>query len=232
MIKEALIEEVYISKPIVKPSLRRVNKTKVIYGYDPLCGWCYGFSSELEKVINLLKDDVDFELANGGLFAGVRGPKMGYMSAHIRRNMGYVTARSNKEFGAGFIKRLDDIHYPYNSMKASIAIEILKEIKPNKVFKLASDIQYAFFYEGRDIQSNELFLDLINDYGISKNQFLKKLNSKEYELKTQKSFSAAQQYGFTGYPASVIIIDNIIKPLTGGYVSSEQFISLIQKEIY
>ncbi len=226
MIKEALIEEVYLQEPQTKV------KTKVIYGYDPLCGWCYGFSGELAIAINFLKDEVDFELVNGGLFAGVRGPKMGYMSAHIRRNMKYVTGRSNKKFGAGFLKLLDDIHYPYNSMKASIAIEVIKDLKPEKVFQLASDIQHDFFYEGKDIQSDEFYLDLIKNYGISTSLFLQKLNSKEYEIKTEQSFTKVQEYGFSGYPASVIVIDNVVKPLTQGYVSAEEFISLIQQQVH
>ena len=40
----------------------------VVYLFDPLCGWCYGASAMLEKLIDL--PDLEIELAPTGLFAG------------------------------------------------------------------------------------------------------------------------------------------------------------------
>jgi len=204
---------------------------KIIYGYDTLCGWCYGFSDELGKVINALRGEVDFELINGGLFAGIRGPKMGYMSGHIKRNMQNVTDRTGKKFGVNFVKLLDSVNYPYNSMKSSIAIEVVKEMDPCVVFDFASKIQEAFFVEGKDIQSDEVFLELIDGYEIDKQLFIKKLHSDVYENKAQESFFEAQQYGFKGYPASIISIGGETKSLTEGFVTADKFIELIRKEL-
>jgi len=201
--------EVLISK-----SSKKI-KPKIVYGFDTLCGWCYGFSDELNKAIHILKDEVDFELVNAGLFAGIRGPKMGYMSGHIRRNMDNVTNRTGKEFGVNFLKLLDSANYPYNSMKASVAIEVIKDMLPEKIFDFASKIQGAFFGEGKDIQADEVYLSLLNEYDICKSQFIEKLNSKLYENKTQESFFKAQQYGFSGE----------------GFVTANQFITLIKQEI-
>jgi len=213
MIKEPTVVDVII------PEFKEALKAKVIYGYDTLCGWCYGFSDELSKAIEELKGEVDFELINGGLFAGIRGPKMGYMSAHIRRNMQSVTDRTGKEFGANFKRLLDDTNYPYNSMKASIAVEVIKDMKSERIFDFA------------DIQSDEVYLNIIQDYGIDKNLFLSGLYSEVYEGKAQESFYQAQRYGFKGYPASVIKLGGKVKTITEGFVTSSQFVDLIRKEL-
>ncbi len=224
-----------INQPTINDVIIRhqptTNKPKLIYGYDTLCGWCYGFSEELKKAIHLLKNEVDFELVNVGLFAGIRGPKMGYMSSHIRRNMQSVTDRTGQIFGEGFLKLLDSINYPYNSMKASVAIEIVKDLRPEKVFDFAAKIQEAFFGEGKDIHSDEFYLDLIGDYDISLDQFVERLHSNCYENKAQKSFYDIQNYGFRGYPASAIKIGNSTKVLTEGFVTAEKLAHLIRQEL-
>lgn len=225
MIKEPVVEDLIIPKEVC------ALKTKVIYGYDALCGWCYGFSEELNKAMEALDKEVDFELINAGLFAGVRGPKMGYMSAYIRRNMQYVTERTGKKFGPNFEKLLNNSDYYYNSMKASVAIEVIKDMAPKKVFDFSSKIQYLFFYEGKDIQSDKLYMNIAKDYDIDLIKFKGELYNDVYEKKAQESFYKAQQYGFKGYPASVIITGNQIKTLTEGFVSSNQLVSLIRKEL-
>lgn len=222
---QALVDNIVITRPSTS------QKPKLIYGYDTLCGWCYGFSEELKKAINLLQDDIDFELVNGGLFAGIRGPKMGYMSAYIRRNMKTVTERTGQKFGKGFMDLLDCINYPYNSMKASIAIEVIKELKPNKVFDFAENIQKAFFEEGKDIQSDNLYLSLIDDYNLDINEFLECLNSEYYEKKAQKSFLKIQDYGFGGYPASALKVGRQVKVLTEGFVTAEELSLLVRQEL-
>ena len=41
---------------------------RIIYLFDPLCGWCYGAGPALEKLAQL--DGVTVDLAPTGLFAG------------------------------------------------------------------------------------------------------------------------------------------------------------------
>lgn len=225
MINQTLVENTFVTQ------LSTLSKPKLIYGYDTLCGWCYGFSKEIEKTIDLLKNDIDFELVNGGLFAGIRGPKMGYMSAHIKRNMQVVTDRTGQKFGKGFLELLDSIHYPYNSTKSSIAIEIIKELKPDKVFEFASGIQRSFFKYGSDIHSDDFYLNLIDTYGLNTDQFIKSLHSDYYEAKANNSFFEIQNYGFKGYPASGLKIGNQFKVLTEGFVTAEKLTHLIQGEL-
>lgn len=206
-------------------------KPKIIYAYDTLCGWCYGFSSEIEKTISKLAGTVDFELFNGGLFAGVKGPKMGYINAHIRRNMNKVTQRTGKHFGHQFENLLDNIHYPYNSSKASIAIEVVKELAPHKVLAFASDIQTSFFEFGKDIHNDDFYCQLSLKHGFDSRQFVTDLNSKYFENKTNAAFQKTNAIGFKGYPAIAIQFDNQFKIINEGFTTADHLIPLIQQEL-
>ena len=206
-------------------------KPKIIYGYDALCGWCYGFSEELNKAVRALNKEVDFELVSSGLFAEDIKIKMKFMSGHIKRNMQSVTDRTGMEFGNGFQELLNNDEYPYNSMKASIAIEVIKDLMPEKVFDFAGKIQKAFFYDGDDIQCEKTYLKLIRDYDIDKEQFLRNFYCKSYEEKAQNLFSRTREYDFNGYPASALKTKGKVKVLVEGFVTADQFVSLIRKEL-
>jgi putative protein-disulfide isomerase len=49
--------------------------THITYLFDPLCGWCYGASAVLEKLV--ARPDFAIDLAPTGLFAGHWGSSDG-----------------------------------------------------------------------------------------------------------------------------------------------------------
>lgn len=216
----------------IKNNEQNYETLEVIYAYDALCGWCYGFSSDLKKVVDSLSEKVKFTLVNGGIFAGNKSVMMGQINDHIKCNMPNVTQKTGIEFGTEFKKGvLENQNYNYDSKKASIAVMILREIQPKHVFDFAFKIQEAFFYKGLDIQSDDLYKDLIKDYGIDFRDFIMKLNSTEYDQKIELEFREASQIGFAGYPSLAIkSIDGIVI-LNQGYVEANVLVSKINKII-
>jgi len=204
---------------------------EVIYGYDALCGWCYGFSNDLKIAIDSLEAKVNFKLINGGIFSGDRGLEMRYISKHIKQNAPNVTRLSGVEFGGEFKKLLEIDHFLYDSKKASIAVLILREMKPEKVFEFASAIQKEFFYYGKNIQKDEVYLNLIEAYNIDKKEFLNRLNSKLYAVKIEKEFLEASKLGFSGYPASVIKVNGETHIVNQGYMTADNYITTILNKI-
>ncbi|WP_010180186.1 DsbA family protein [Aquimarina agarilytica] len=215
----------YTKTPILQKNKKK--KIEIIYGYEPLCGWCYGFSNEITAVISDLKSIADFKLANGGIFAGFRSLKMGYISQHIKNNMKNVSDRSGRIFGEKFIKLLANDNYSYDSKKASIAVAIMREIYSEGAFEFASDIQTAFFQYGKDIQSDTTYIELLEDYPIDSDYFISRLNSKIEAEKIELEFLNTQILGFEGYPACAIKVNGHTEILNQGYLDASQIISKI-----
>ncbi len=216
---------------IAKPQNNQVKKIEIIYGYDPLCGWCYGFSNEIKSVMSDLKHIANFKLVNGGIFAGYRGLKMGYISEHIKKNMKNVSERSGRLFGANFLSLLDNDNYSYDSKKASIAVAIMRDTFEEGAFDFASDIQTAFFKYGKDIQLDSTYIELLEDYPVDINYFLNRLNSKTEAEKVEFEFLNTQLLGFEGYPACAIKMDNKTEILSQGYLDASQITSKILYKI-
>ena len=203
------------------------KKIEVFYAYEPLCGWCYGFSSELNKLIRRLAPVVDFKLINGGIFAGNKSLKMESISEHIKNNMGHVTERSGIEFGEKFINLLEDKNYRYDSKKASIAVSIIRDLFPEKTFEFAANIQKAFFYHGKDIQADSFYVELLKPYPINLTHFLERLNSDIEAIKIEYEFQNTERIGFKGYPATAIRVKNKTSFLNQGFTTASQLTSKI-----
>ena len=189
----------------------QINDSKIefIYGYDALCGWCYGFCDELDKVHEALSTKVNFTLVNGGLFARNGQLKMADMKEHIKRNMPIVTKKTATSFGESFVSGiLETPEYLYDSEKSAVAIAVIKDMLPAKSFDFSAKIQRAFFYHGKDIQSDEFYLALISDYSIASEEFLYKLNSQEFCDRAKTEFNRATAYGFSSFPACILIKGN------------------------
>ena len=57
---------------------------KLIYYFDALCGWCYGFSPVMSKVQEKYSGKLDIEVVSGGLFLGKRAGGVNEVAPHIK----------------------------------------------------------------------------------------------------------------------------------------------------
>ena len=58
----------------------------------------------------------------------------------------------------------------------AIALCIFKEYSPGKAVEIAADLQYALYYEGRDLTDKEAYRHLLPNYNIPEEAFYAKLN--------------------------------------------------------
>ena len=73
------------------------KNTTLIYVGDPMCSWCYGFSPELVKVVEALKEKVKFELVLGGL-RPYNTQTMVELKAFLTKHWQDVSDRSGQSF--------------------------------------------------------------------------------------------------------------------------------------
>ena len=78
----------------------------LVYGFDPICGWCFGFRSAVASLRKSLAGRVSWRLASGGLVTGERITPIGETRDYLVRGMAMVEARTDARFGAGFTKGL------------------------------------------------------------------------------------------------------------------------------
>ncbi|HET8830003.1 MAG TPA: DsbA family protein, partial [Pelobium sp.] len=78
------------------------NKLEIIYVYDALCGWCYGFSDVMTKLYHEYKNDFDFEVISGGMILGDREGPISGTAELIKTHLPRVEETTGVVFGQGF----------------------------------------------------------------------------------------------------------------------------------
>ena len=87
---------------------------------------------------------------------------------------------------------------------------------------MASDLQYALNYEGRDLTDDEAYRHLLPKYNIPAEDFYTKLKSEEYLDKAYYEFALVKQLQVNGYPTVLMqVSDSKFYLLARGYTDFE-----------
>ena len=181
------------------------GKFSIIYVYDALCGWCYGFSPVIKKVFEKYQTQFNFEVISGGMILGEREGPLSEVAAYIKGAYKTVENTTGVKFGEIFVNEvLEDGKLYFSSEKPSIALSVFKTIYPQKAILFAHDLQSAIYYDGLDLSKDESYIVLAEKYQINGHEFIEKLNAEEFKQAAYYDFALAKQLQVTGYPAVLI----------------------------
>lgn len=182
-------------------------QTVIYYCYDAYCGWCYGFSPVIKKIAEEYKDTISFEVLSGGMIPSENPRPIATMASYINDGYKRVQEMTGVKFGNDYlwhIHNADKSDWHPHSEKAAIALCILKEQYPEQQVTFAADLQYALYYEGRDLTDNEAYRHLLTQYSINADDFYSKLKSEEYKDKALYEFSLCRQLKVESFPQVLI----------------------------
>ncbi|MFB1021906.1 MAG: hypothetical protein QMC40_04005 [Vicingaceae bacterium] len=61
-----------------------MEKYKLTYCFDALCGWCYGFTNVMEAIYSKYRGKIDFNTVSGGLSLGERAGFINDVAPYIK----------------------------------------------------------------------------------------------------------------------------------------------------
>ncbi len=198
----------------------------LIYCYDAYCGWCYGFSPVMKKIMDKFSTQISIEVLSGGMMVEEAVAPIEKIAPYIQGAYQRVEEMTGVKFGDDFLWHINHPElsdWVMNSEKPAIALCIFKEYYPERQLEFASDLQYALNYEGRDLDDNEAYLHLLEKYSIQPEPFYEKLQSEEYKEAAFYEFALCRQLQVTGFPAVLLqLADSKFHLLCRGYTSYEE----------
>ena len=210
----------------------------LIYCYDAYCGWFYGFSPVMKKIMEKFSTQIGIEVLSGGMMVEEAVAPIEKIGPYIQGAYKRVEEMTGVKFGEDFLWHVNHPElsdWIMNSEKPAIALCIFKEYYPERQLEFASDLQYALNYEGRDLDDNEAYLHLLEKYSIQSEPFYQKLQSEEYKETAFYEFALCRQLQVTGFPAVLMqLSDSKFHLLSRGYTSYEEMeerIDNVLKEI-
>lgn len=181
-------------------------KGKIIYIYDALCGWCYGFSPVAVQLKQRFSNNFEFEVWSGGMVTGERVGPLGPMADYIEKAYPTVEARTGIRFGEAYLNNiLRNKEYVSDSFPPSLALTVFKSFHPEHAAEFAHQMQRALYLEGKDLSKTDTFTPLLAEWGIPETDFRKRLEDPAYAERTRLEFKQAAELGVTGFPTMLLL---------------------------
>ena len=206
-------------------------KPEIIYAFDPLCGWCYGFNPVVTKLRAKFASRAGWRIMSGGLVTGDRVRPIREMKDYLKNGMSAVTARTGQQFGEGFLRLLDEGDWISRSEPACRAVFVVQREWPNVAMNFAQELCASFYKAGLKPDEPDTLAVIAKGCGIDAESLINMWSSEAALLQTSEEFAHARLRGITSYPALYLATEAGIKCLVEGYASYEQAYASLLKHI-
>lgn len=194
-----------------------MKKDTLIYIFDPLCGWCYGFGNTILQLFNKRKDDLEFEVVTGGMITGSRIAPFHTMQAYISGAYKRVEEMTGVKFGERYLKELLPSDTLLSSEPPCRALVTFRSFTPEQVVPFAHALQKKQFLDGKEFNTDDVYEELAADFKIDPVAFLERFYSEEMKYHTQQDFHWSQSAGIKGFPTVMLKTDASYYMVAHGY---------------
>ncbi len=201
---------------------------RLIYIADPMCSWCYGFSPEIQRVMEHYKNRLRFSLIMGGLRPGGGTQWNQEMKDFLRHHWEEVAKKTNQSFNFSLLERPA---FNYDTEPPCRAVVVVRDMVPDKTFLFFKAIQHAFYCLNKDPNELNFYVPICESLNIPTDDFEENFHSEEYKKKTLKDFAHSRQLGIRGFPSLVLLTEDSLQLVTHGYSKFEKMQETIEKLI-
>ena len=191
---------------------------EIIYVFDVLCGWCFGFSPVMQEFYKK-HIDIKFTVISGGLVTGSRVGPMSNMASYIEKAIPGLEKTTGVKVGDEFKRQLKLGVRIQNSLMPAIALCILKEMLPDKQVQLAHAFQQIYFVAGKDLENEDTYAEVAKSFDLDEVEFRRKMLDPRYENMATEEFEQAQKWGITGFPAVILNRGDSLIAISNGYTT-------------
>ena len=208
------------------------ERPEIIYVFDPLCGWCYGFSPVIKQAYDSYKDKADFKVLAGGMVIGDQIGPIGRISEFLKKATTNVTQRTGAVFSPLFLDTiLTEGTQILSSMEPSIAVQICKTEKPDRIFEFMAELHKDIYISGLNTAIPADYERLAKKMGFDSEKFINNIQSDNYIRRTEQDFEKASALGIDSYPAVLLRYKQGIKVISRGYIDWDKLSNILKSEL-
>ncbi len=201
------------------------DKATLMYIGDPMCSWCYGFSTELDEAITELSEEVDFELIMGGL-RPYNTETMAELKPFLEEHWNDVQERTGQKFSHDILEEKEML---YDTEPACRAVVTMKELDPELAYIYFKSVQHAFYFQNKNPNSIDTYVDLAVKLNVDELAFRQKFESIEMKDAVKIDFNLSAEIGATSFPTLILKKGDTYFLITRGYSKSEVVVKNVRK---
>jgi putative protein-disulfide isomerase len=183
-----------------------MEKAKLLYFYDPLCGWCFGFSPVIKNLEKEFKGQIDFEAISGGMVLGERVKPLSEMKDYLKEAMPRLEEMTGVSFGKPYLEILEEGSLMLDSELPCIAMTVYKSMTNKSSIEFASTLQSTLYEKGINLNEIDNYKELSEKFDLPWEVFRSKLEDPAYKERTYQEFQIGHQMGIGGFPSVVLSI--------------------------
>lgn len=211
--------------------IEKKEKPELIYVYDALCGWCYGFSPVITRLRQEFDRQLDFLVLSGGMVRGDNVALVSSMYDFLKKASEEVENATGVSFGSGFLEGLlEDPDAILNSEPAALAMATFRLEKKEQAVDFAAAIQKAIYFDGMHTDNMDGFAHIAERFGISKDWFDKTITDPEVLQIVENEFNMIAKMGVKGFPTLLLRKGEEMEVISRGYQSYQQIYPLVKRK--
>jgi putative protein-disulfide isomerase len=189
---------------------------RIVYVHDPLCGWCFGFSPIIRKLIDATKRRASWEILAGGMVLGDRVGPIGRVSGFLKRALPRLEDTTGIQFGQPFLDNvLASGTMVLSSMEPSRALQAVKTLAPDKALAFAMAVQKSLYERGLDVTRMSVLGEAAEAAGVEGFE-IEYLKTETYE-KTLAEFRRVTELGVMGFPTLMGFEEDDVRVFSRGW---------------
>lgn len=200
-----------------------MEKPQVVYIYDALCGWCYGFSNTILQFAERHQEQLEFHVLSGGMVRGDGVGPVALTKAYIKTAYLDVEARTDVKFGEAFLAEMEkgEESVVFGSEPAARAMAAFRELQPRDAVQFAHRIQHGIYGEGLPPMDPATYDQVAAGLWRGEEPLSVAMESDRARALAAGDFDVVQKWGIQGFPTVVFVHNNHGHMLAHGYTPTE-----------
>ena len=193
---------------------RKMPSRHLLYFADPMCTWCWGFSSAVDHIVEEFSDTLPVRLVMGGIRPDHTQPMDDDAKSETRTHWEQVQVASGQRFNFEFFDRDD---FVYNTEPACRAVVTARRLAPLKAIPMMKSVQQAFYTENRDVTQTDELVGIAVATGFDEGEFETVFEDMDTMDETRADFWLAQNSRVTDFPTLIAVQYGKAQAVTIGY---------------
>lgn len=200
----------------------------LIYGYDPLCGWCFAFRPTMHA-ITAAYPDLPVTVVYGGLVVGARVQPVSASRDYLIKGLAQVARTAGVQAGPNFYNGLlAQGTYISNSEPPCRAVWTMQQLAPAPAaYRFADALPQTYYGDGLPLDDEDVLGGLAEAHGTPRDDFVALWQSEAAKQGTQAAFQQARQIGIASYPTLLYQRGNAVGLVARGFATPADAVATV-----